>query len=750
MVTEPHSGEFLMATKYVRIKINSLVKSDQTVKRIIDFSYSKTYGDAVSTADLALRRTNTTEDQTDFITGKPVQIWMSDTLVAGQVEETSANIIFSGYIDDPEIELFKIILKCSDRLVLTKWSETGPKEEYGVDTSVKTIFADLVSTAAAATGKTINLSTAADVTTPVNLNRYSTENNNIYEKLWELSNIVNWQFYYDPSDTYVAGGCIRFEPRGKPVNQNFYNKAASTGSPLDQNGNIVTWSGKTVNVAGLIGWQTDSKDLTNNLNVIGGQTEVTVNSEHHTVTLGTLNYILSDSNAGGKNTDTQIFNITVLANPGAVTLIQGVHYVIYASASPPGFINFPTAPSSLGYTDLYFTYTYKFSAAAGNIANNPTSIAAYIKRSKTVTKRDIISPTDITSYLTTLLGGFKDPISEISFESKDAAITPIIGSLASIYDGIINKAFISTGTPVPIITRLVKHWPQPTTTVNISTKPLKYENQTQTYFDRIDKTDKELTATNAKPFFKMDGSTPIQGDVFFGIKSDGTIPELKTPVIHKLVTAPVALTEGQLYYNTTEHAPYFYNGSAWTAFGAGGTWGSITGTLSNQTDLQNALNAKLSLSGSIESITTRDHHLLTGLSDNDHPQYALLSGDNIFTGDHQTIRGAGGSSANYPTILLRNTTWAATDFTCLYVDDSGYLVHGQDGIVNKLSGGANCVGPIYPNTTDSHDLGTSLLFWNEVFAQKYYVDDTTTYISNVVGNFQINIAAGKSVKIVVG
>ncbi len=568
-----------MATKYIRVKVNSLVKSDQTTKRIIDFDYVKTYGDSVSTAEISLKRTNTTEDDADFVTGKPVQVWMSDTLVTGQVAESSANIVFDGYVEDRDIELFKITLKCADRIVLTKWSETGTQITYGVNTSVKTIFTALVARAASETGKTINLSIDAASTVPANLNRYSTENNNVYEKLWELSNIINWQFYYDPSDTYVAGGCIRFEPRGTPVNQNFYNKATSVGTPLDQNGKTVTWTGQTINVVGLIGWQSDSKDLTNNLNLVGGQAEVTVTGEQHTVTLGTTNYVLSDTNAGGGNSNTQIYNMTVLGD--AVTLVQGVDYVVYTSASPPGFINFPTPPSSLGYSNLYFTYTYKFSAAAGNTSSNAGSITSYLKRSKTVNKRDIISPTDITSYLTTLLGGFKDPISEVSFESKDAAITPIIGSLASIHDGIINRVLISTGTPIPIITRTSKHWPQPTTTVIVSTKPLKYENQTQTYFDRIDKTDKELTATNAKPFFKMDGTTPIQGDVTFGKKSDGSIPELKTPVIHKLSTAPTALTEAQLYYNTTDHLPYFWNNSAWTSFSTAGTIGGsgTVGTL---------------------------------------------------------------------------------------------------------------------------------------------------------------------------
>jgi hypothetical protein len=53
-------------------------------------------------------------------------------------------------------------------------------------------------------------------------------------------------------------------------------------------------------------------------------------------------------------------------------------------------------------------------------------------------------------------------------------------------------------------------------------------------------------------------------------------------------------TEGQFIYNLTTHLPEVWNGSAWVAAG-GGVWGSITGTLSSQTDLQTALNLKAPL-----------------------------------------------------------------------------------------------------------------------------------------------------------
>lgn len=54
------------------------------------------------------------------------------------------------------------------------------------------------------------------------------------------------------------------------------------------------------------------------------------------------------------------------------------------------------------------------------------------------------------------------------------------------------------------------------------------------------------------------------------------------------------------------------------------TWGDITGTLSNQTDLQTALNAKLSLSGgTMTGALAMGSHAITGLSDGVNPNDAV-------------------------------------------------------------------------------------------------------------------------------
>lgn len=62
------------------------------------------------------------------------------------------------------------------------------------------------------------------------------------------------------------------------------------------------------------------------------------------------------------------------------------------------------------------------------------------------------------------------------------------------------------------------------------------------------------------------------------------------PLIASIGDVRLVLDTGELNY---------YNGTSWVAIasgGGGGTWGTITGTLSSQTDLQNALDAKADVS----------------------------------------------------------------------------------------------------------------------------------------------------------
>ncbi len=553
-----------MSVRYIRIKINSNLKHSQASPRCISFDYSKTFGEAISEGTIVLKRTGAWgTDDNDYVSGKLVEVWMSDTLTTGEVVENSTNIVFRGYVTDPQFDAWRTVIKCADRLWLAKLQETGTTlGTNGIfkNQTVFTIWDAIIARVASQSSLSFTTTHTVGAPTPSSLDEYEAKNVNCYEKLWELANIVGWQFYYDPVNDVVV-----FEPKGTPTNQEFANKA-SYGA---------VWSGKTVNVIGLINWSSDSNDLTNNIRIIGGQSEVVVTNESHTVTGGTLTYTLSDTKAGSRNNNTQIYNVSIIGNPGSVTLVQGVDYVVYESASPPGFISFPVAPSSLGYSTIVFNYTYKLSVANGVNSTNPSSISTYLNRDKTITKSNIVSSSDITSYVSTLLAGFKDPFTEINFETIDTLIVPTVGAKVSVFDGVIGRQALYTDTPYPFIISTTKHWPSPTTSVRISTKPLKYEERDQNIYDKLNKVEKIQTLTNSQPFVKMDGTTPLQGDLYFGKKLDGSQSELKTPVIHKLATAPTALTPGQMYFNTTDGKMYYRNNSAWVDM-TGGTVGTGT------------------------------------------------------------------------------------------------------------------------------------------------------------------------------
>ena len=76
--------------------------------------------------------------------------------------------------------------------------------------------------------------------------------------------------------------------------------------------------------------------------------------------------------------------------------------------------------------------------------------------------------------------------------------------------------------------------------------------------------------------------------------------KLLNPILNPLTTAQrtavgtllTPLDAGYVCFDTTQNIQYFWNGSNWVTVTATTSWGNITGILSNQVDLQSALNAK--------------------------------------------------------------------------------------------------------------------------------------------------------------
>ena len=98
--------------------------------------------------------------------------------------------------------------------------------------------------------------------------------------------------------------------------------------------------------------------------------------------------------------------------------------------------------------------------------------------------------------------------------------------------------------------------------------------------------------------------------------------QIENAAIHNLTSAPSSPVKGQQYFNTTDNKMYVWNGTSWVcetlSAGTGisisngvvsntqtsAEWGNISGTLSDQTDLQSALDNKLDTTTAASTYST--------------------------------------------------------------------------------------------------------------------------------------------------
>lgn len=128
---------------------------------------------------------------------------------------------------------------------------------------------------------------------------------------------------------------------------------------------------------------------------------------------------------------------------------------------------------------------------------------------------------------------------------------------------------------------------------------------------------------------------------------DGVSPTYVAPAIYRRAAQPDSTIIGDLWEDISTNPPVFkhYTLTGWAAAGgAAAAWGSITGTLSAQTDLQNALNLKAPLAsptftGTVGGITAAMVGAPAGSG--------TSSGSN--TGDQTSIVGITGTLAQFNT-----------------------------------------------------------------------------------------------------
>lgn len=251
----------------------------------------------------------------------------------------------------------------------------------------------------------------------------------------------------------------------------------------------------------------------------------------------------------------------------------------------------------------------------------------------------------------------------------------------------------------------------------------------------------EAGIVSSKPFGGANGFATLGGD---GKVPSSQLPSYVDDVVEVPTYAdlPVVGESGKIYVTLDTNKIYRWTGSTYVEIvDSTAVWGAITGTLSNQTDLQNALNAKVPYTGATANVDLGTYGLLGDyIGFNTAPTsvpttLGTLSWDSFYRtlqlidGDGDTTLQIGqeqralihnntgatltdgqvvyvtGSTGELPSVALAsNATEASSSVTFGVVTES--IAHGANGFVT-ISGMVNGLNTLAYNEGDALYLGST-------------------------------------------
>jgi len=202
-------------------------------------------------------------------------------------------------------------------------------------------------------------------------------------------------------------------------------------------------------------------------------------------------------------------------------------------------------------------------------------------------------------------------------------------------------------------------------------------------------------------------------------------------------------------YISTTVSPVYVNVSFEAPSGGGGTWGSITGTLSNQTDLQNALNAKYNNpTGTTSQYLRGDGSLATFPSLTGYVPYTGATGQ-VDLGNYD-LRVQGLTIGKGNNALVNNTALGHSTLLTATTGNFNTAV-GYESLRNTTTGQYNtAVGQssLFSNTTGGQNtaLGLNALLSNTTGSSNVAVGlDTLQHITTGSSNTAIGYNAGSHI-----
>ena len=503
--------------RYIRLDVGpdgfasstTLDDSDAT-RSVISIKYPKNFGESISSVTIELMKNTNTANDAVLGPGKEIRIWHKDTLPVGNAD---ADRIFRGYVDVKNVDGPRVNITASDLFIKAMWTTGTTTQDYESATAVKTVLTALCTAAG------LTASNNAATPAPLNIEKFYSNNQNVFERISYILNLIGWYGYYDPTTTQT----IIFQPKDA--------------------GSLLTFDNTSnTSILGRMEWKNDSSNLINDVTLIGGSNQITT-TENKTPT-GAKGYTLTAGSVKPENvivTGTGTSPQTSWDSSEFAVLSNGIWFT---KGTEP----------AVDEGTLHITFTYQTSLSGNpSTASNTASQAAYVKRSQVIRKSDVVNSTDLDNWAAKLVNSadtvpfWEIPIQEVSFSVMDSILYPILGSKADVTD-IISGRSLTYDANGSIIYTVEQQWPRPGTRILISTKPLKNPMQATTVQDSVEKINIEMEKINPTSLLRKDASTPILGS------QDFAGYQLRNIRLENSITAPDNLDTGGVFFDTSAGA----------------------------------------------------------------------------------------------------------------------------------------------------------------------------------------------------
>ena len=381
------------------------------------------------------------------------------TVQRGAVSSTE-EFVFNGTVIERNTIGSRVTIKCNDKLYLAVQSNITKTFNKNIDTEagkISEIFKTLCTTA----GLSTSSSSVQDSGNVILLDTFICNNADVFERMERLAELLDWQFYYKPSDDLIY-----FEPKG-----------TRSGADVLEVG---------VNVLNRPVWKADGSKIIKDIKFFGGPVQT-----------GTTNSFTASASQDE-------FGLSEIATNVRVT-VDGTEQLGGLEGQSINADYFLDAPNKL------ITWASVFSGGEAVVIEIQFLSPLTITASNPVTsgldsrldKEDITNLLDGENYVNTLMSRHAQ-----EFKSTTLSVTNTqdleVGQTQLIIDSNegVNSSFI--------ITRLRKRFPYAFDQISISNEPLQIEEWSISIDDRIKRIEEKLAQEETLVIFLRPGNRTIK------------------------------------------------------------------------------------------------------------------------------------------------------------------------------------------------------------------------------------------------